>query len=191
MHTVHHWFNQLISWQEWDFTQFLYRLALIHPVVGGVDVKQWHIGRGRWRYIKSEVYGIGTAERCIVSQSLEGNYCVLQKHIQVISTFIGYSSVVELKISWNWQTGKISCILITPQSLQCLISCSIVKTSSWIRKTISSSPESSRSSPDGSSVCSTTSWVRCLQWSCHAWKEPAAHKRPFRSVLNVAASHVT
>lgn len=56
-----------------------YLLALIGLEVGGVDVKNGGKGRRGVRYTEPELDGVGTADGSVVSQSLEGNNCVLTK----------------------------------------------------------------------------------------------------------------
>ena len=56
-------------------------MALIHPISRRVDAKQRTERRCWSGYVESEVDGVGSAERCVVRQSLEADHRVLRTHI--------------------------------------------------------------------------------------------------------------
>lgn len=66
-----------------DCAQICYLLALISLKVCGVDAKYWDKWRCWGRHTEPEVNGVGTTECSVVSQSLEGDDCVLRKRKKI------------------------------------------------------------------------------------------------------------
>lgn len=145
-------------------------LALIRPVIGGINAECWHRCWCWGGNIKCEKNGMGPTEGSVIRQSLEGNHCVLRErkasgHNSLIlgATRIKLCNRVPT-MGLKWDKG----FFLVNKLKMCLSFFLRVKYHFFFNcKTHEVLPVLSHSLQDNFFVCLTISWVQCPPPSCH------------------------